>query len=561
MTTAEEFILIPKKVYMKTQPYQTRVLENPDIKHKSAELSIINRMRPKEHIEAQFNDKLSEQDSGVDDDENRLKHSNRRADQVLKTLSSLLPHSKYLKCNYIVDLIKKSNRVLIGEDEKLLIDNSPTDINAFTFLYNLQQPTKKIDSPDYFELLKVLQIKEEQVINSNAKTSIRKSSPETATKRKKIVNKSQKQKRSKFQKPPKQDNQKQQQTSRALLTEDESSSDEKKRKVSKLRTNQVHRRKNNGNLTTSEEKLLQSMYTKGPAAFGSVENLQKNTKLQPRKVKQFLETKNAHTKYKGFRKSFARLKVIAYDLDEIWSLDLAHVDKLSKQNAGIKYLLIAVDCLSRYLRVEPLKSKYATTTAEAFKRMIKHKQPKKVWVDAGTEFKGNFKTLCQRRNIAIYQTFSEKKSAFAERNIRSLKNIIYKYLEEKWTYSYISQLKNFVQTINSRISRVTKIAPNKVTKKDVPYLLSLNASASEKLVSRPKFRIGDFVRISKIDLPFRKGYKQTFTDEVFEVYDIPTINPPTYSLIDSNQNPISGKFYQLKLVKVADNSEAFTKHA
>ena len=55
----------------------------------------------------------------------------------------------------------------------------------------------------------------------------------------------------------------------------------------------------------------------------------KNTKLQPRKVKQFLETKNAHTKYKGFRKSFARLKVIAYDLDEIWSLDLAHVDKLS----------------------------------------------------------------------------------------------------------------------------------------------------------------------------------------------------------------------------------------
>ena len=48
----------------------------------------------------------------------------------------------------------------------------------------------------------------------------------------------------------------------------------KKSKFSKLRANQVHRRKNNGNLTTSEEKLLQSMYTKGPAAFGSVENLQ-----------------------------------------------------------------------------------------------------------------------------------------------------------------------------------------------------------------------------------------------------------------------------------------------
>ena len=55
---------------------------------------------------------------------------------------------------------------------------------------------------------------------------------------------------------------------------------------------------------------------------------------------------------------------------------LARVDKLSKQNAGIKYLLIAVDCLSHFLRVEPLKSKYALTTAEAFKQMIKHKQTK-----------------------------------------------------------------------------------------------------------------------------------------------------------------------------------------
>ena len=68
----------------------------------------------------------------------------------------------------------------------------------------------------------------------------------------------------------------------------------KQRKVSKLPTNQVYRRKNNGNLTTSDEKLLQSIFTKGQAAFGSVQHLQKSTNLQPRKVKQFLANKNAH---------------------------------------------------------------------------------------------------------------------------------------------------------------------------------------------------------------------------------------------------------------------------
>ena len=48
---------------------------------------------------------------------------------------------------------------------------------------------------------------------------------------------------------------------------------------------------------------------------------------------------------------------------------------------------------------------------------------KKVWVDDGTEFLGAFKTLCNKRGIHLYSTFSEKKSAFAERNIRSLKTL------------------------------------------------------------------------------------------------------------------------------------------
>ena len=202
MITAEEFILNPKKVYMKTQPYQTLVLAYPDVKQKSSQLSIINRVRSKEHNEAHINANLSEQDSGVDVDKNWVRNSNRRADQVLKTLSSLLSHSKYLKCDYIVDLIKMSNRVLIAEDEKLLIDNSPNEINAFAFVYNVQQPTKKIESPVYFDLLKVLQIKKEQEINSNANTSIRKNSTKTATKKKSrdYI----KEKSSKFQKPKEQ---------------------------------------------------------------------------------------------------------------------------------------------------------------------------------------------------------------------------------------------------------------------------------------------------------------------------------------------------------------------
>ena len=110
-----------------------------------------------------------------------------------------------------------------------------------------------------------------------------------------------------------------------------------------------------------------------------------------------------------------------------------------------------------------------------------------------------------------------------------------------------------MKTINSRVNRVTKLAPNKVTKKDVPRLVSLSSQTIK--FQRPKFYVGDFVRIVKRDEAFRKGYKQSFTDEVFEVESLATFNPPTYSLIDANGEKIECKLYQpeLQLVRVEKN--------
>ena len=49
---------------------------------------------------------------------------------------------------------------------------------------------------------------------------------------------------------------------------------------------------------------------------------------------------------------------------------------------------------------------------------------------------------------------------------------------------------------------------------------------------KPKFKVGDRVRISKYDLPFRKGYEPQFTKEVFEIVAITSKKPPTYTIKD-----------------------------
>ena len=138
---------------------------------------------------------------------------------------------------------------------------------------------------------------------------------------------------------------------------------QKKRKQTKRQSKKRPIRKS-GLVSSSERKTLEQLYSRGPASFGSSKRLQKHSKISL--VKSYLDAKPSFTKYRSHRMQFPRLKVIVKDINEIWSLDLAYVDNLAKYNGDVKYLLVAVDCLSRYLRVEPRKTKNATEAANAF---------------------------------------------------------------------------------------------------------------------------------------------------------------------------------------------------
>ena len=58
------------------------------------------------------------------------------------------------------------------------------------------------------------------------------------------------------------------------------------------------------------------------------------------------------------------------------------------------------------------------------------------------------------------------------------------------------------------------------------------------------------MRIAKPDLPFRKGYKQSFTDEDFTIDRVTPFNLPTHALLDATNEKILGKIYEPELVRV-----------
>ena len=120
-------------------------------------------------------------------------------------------------------------------------------------------------------------------------------------------------------------------------------------------------------------------------------------------------------------RKFKRRKVYSSIRDNIWGVDLADIQSLSKSNKGTKYLLCATDLFSKYGWVVALKDKKGITI-NAFQKITSkgHKQ-NKIWVDQGSEFYNLFKRFLKINNTEMYSTYNEGKSVVAERFIRTLK--------------------------------------------------------------------------------------------------------------------------------------------
>ena len=128
-----------------------------------------------------------------------------------------------------------------------------------------------------------------------------------------------------------------------------------------------------GSISKSERQKLQRLYTQGFTAYGSVRNLAKAAKLSPLKVREFLHSKTSYTRFTQTTPKFKRMRVFARFKNEIWCKDPAYVDKLAKDNSGVKYLLVRQDFFDKTVDAKGMKTKDSKETVETFSKMITKK--------------------------------------------------------------------------------------------------------------------------------------------------------------------------------------------
>ena len=251
-------------------------------------------------------------------------------------------------------------------------------------------------------------------------------------------------------------------------------------------------------------------------------------------------------------KKFKKRTVYSRFKDNIWVVELADMQLISKFNEGFRFLLCVVDIFSKYAWVVPLKDKKGITITNAFQKNLKesNRKLKKIWVSKGSEiYNSSFKKWLKDNDIEMYSIHNEGKYVGVERFIRTLKTKIYKYMISISKNVYIDKLDDIVNEYNNTYHRTIKMKP--VDVKDNTYI-DFKKEVNDK---DPKFKVGDHVRISKYKNIFAKGYTPNCSEEVFVIKKVKNTVPLKYVINDLNGDEIIGVFCKRQLQKT--NQEEF----
>ena len=237
------------------------------------------------------------------------------------------------------------------------------------------------------------------------------------------------------------------------------------------------------------------------------------------------------TLHKPRRHRFPTLPVIVGGLDDQWVADLVEVQPLAKYNRGTRYLLMVLDMLSKYPWVQPLKAKTGVALVKAFDKILQQgRKPNRLQTDQGKEFYNcTFQRRVKDHGIDHFSTEGNAKATVVKQFNHTLKERLYGYFTAANTLRFDDQLPQLVQGYNATRHRSIGMAPKDVTwdNKEAEWKRLYEKRLKEKH-PKPKFKVGDHVRLNKIHRTFEKGYLPGWTEEVFVVHRLVPGIVPTY---------------------------------
>ncbi|KAF7627109.1 Integrase catalytic domain-containing protein [Meloidogyne graminicola] len=313
------------------------------------------------------------------------------------------------------------------------------------------------------------------------------------------------------------------------------------------------------------EMILDKLYNDpaNPAGFAGLDQLwneakKEDSRIKRKDVKTYLEGHRTYTLHKPRRIHFKRSKTYPAGYMTDVQCDLADFQKLSRQNNGNNYALVAIDVLSKRVFAVPVRTKKSKDMINAFEKILERMEmyPHRIFSDKGKEFTSKeIMDFFKEKDIEKYTpNASIVKASLAERCIRNLKQRLYRFMSEKHTLKWTEALEKIVDAINHSKCRVLgglrpiDISFNNAKKVREFVFGKVGSNQSKK---KPRFKEKEYVRMSRNKNVFEKGYLPNYSYEILQVDLVKSkANPNRYRVRDNKGELFKGYFYPEELTRV-----------
>lgn len=335
------------------------------------------------------------------------------------------------------------------------------------------------------------------------------------------------------------------------------------------------------NGTKSEkEKYLEDTYfdPEQPGAFSGNRKFHDELKRKGEKsftvkeIDTFLVAQEPYSLHRQVQYRIPRNRVIVSGYKKQCDCDLMDMQQLSKSNDGVRYLIIVIEILSRFLWVEPLKDKTGKSLVVGLQNVFERGGKAELYrMDKGTEFTNKLVVnFFKNQGVSVYFTENtEIKAGYAERSIKTIRGKIYRYLTFKNSNRYLDDLQKIVSSYNNQVhSSLSGLSPAQVNEGNevsvwAKQFLSddgLSRQQRRRHSFKYKFKVGDYVRVSFLRRTFQREHDIRWSQEIFEVaLRFARQGQPVYLVKDIRGELIRGSFYQRELLAAPDPNKGVWK--
>ena len=313
--------------------------------------------------------------------------------------------------------------------------------------------------------------------------------------------------------------------------------------------------------TETADEFLSALYYDplNPAGYVGLDKLWNVVKsdnphnLSKKYVRDWLNEQDSYKRHKPPPLNFPRERIVMSYMDQQWDADIMDMSKFSKFNNGYKYIAVFIDIFSRYAWVEIMKTKKPTEMVNVMKNVFSEgRKPEYLRTDKGSEYTGiAIKTYMRSKQIKHFTTVNVIHASYAERFIRTLKGKLYRYFTKQNTYKYINILQDLVDSYLDTVHNTTGYKPSSINHENeqeiyeklyLPVQLKIEAKQIKY-----KYSVGDYVHLSVERRTFHKGYKDSYTQEIFVISRRIRSDPPRYKVKDLLDEEIEGTCYEAEL--------------